>query len=194
MHRLIFALRPSLLLSSIRTFSFCWFQLYFSKYPEWAGLTYGRWGVTLVVSIIWSLITWVRMILLLSFWVCPKLLYCYIAVYNSPLLAARSFWVSKPLFFCVGGPLLLWDSTLKSRMRSQGSKGKALLKIFSLMLAFYGIKTVSWYNVYRERLGGVKLFYSSFFGCRWWYCSWLSVGPLGCLWLIFTCRPSIVEW
>ena len=37
-----------------------------------------------------------------------------IAVYNSPLLAARSFLVSKPLFFCVGGPLLLWNSTLKA--------------------------------------------------------------------------------
>ena len=60
----------------------------------------------LVVSIIWSCITWVRMIFLLQFLECAKVLYSYIAVYNSPLLAARSFWVSKPPFFCVGGVVL----------------------------------------------------------------------------------------
>ena len=45
------------------------------------------------------------MILLLSFLVCAKLLHCYIAVYNSPLLAAK---LANHYFFAWAG----WYSTL----------------------------------------------------------------------------------
>ena len=69
-----------------------------------------HWEVTLVVSIIWSLITSVRMILLPSF----------LVVCACPLVAARSFWVSKARFFAWAGVVLhpwwvtawttFWDS------------------------------------------------------------------------------------
>ena len=43
------------------------------------------------------------MILLLSFVVCAEMVYCYIAVYNSPLLAARSFELANHRVFFLRG-------------------------------------------------------------------------------------------
>ena len=42
------------------------------------------------------------MILLLSFLVCAKLLYCYIAVYNSPYLLQEVFELANHYFFLRG--------------------------------------------------------------------------------------------
>ena len=48
-------------------------------------------------------VTWIRMILLPSFLVCAEMLYCYTAVYNSPLFAAKVVEFANHYFFAWAG-------------------------------------------------------------------------------------------